>query len=434
MFKKSTYVFLFCLFFSLISFSGELTKNVILFIGDGMGMSTIDASRIALFGKDGSFEFEKAPYIGIQKNYSLNSLVTDSAAAGTALATGYKTNNSMISILPDGKNLKTLVEAAKEKNKSAGIITTVTITHATPAVFGAHTPSRDELPVADEFAKYKSADVYLGGGQVFFTPKSTEGSKRTDERNLIEEFRSDGYDFADTPEKLEASNSKKLLGLFSPEHLPYFIEREYLRANVPSLAQMTKKALNILSANKNGFFVMIEGGKIDWSNHGHDLATTIREMEEFNLAVKEGIDFLKTNPDTVIIVTADHETGGIGLSTGDYVITPEKLLKQKISAIEMVKLIEGKTEEEVREVLKIYAGIDKISKKDLGKIMKATEPVDLGTLLTNRADIGYTTTSHTGQSIPVYAFGKNGDKFSGVYENTEIAKKIANVSGLELTK
>lgn len=147
------------LVFSFVPAQEARVRNVIFFIGDGMGLECVDIARIVLVGKEGYLDFEKAPYVGIAKTYAANTLVTDSAAAGTALATGFKTNNAWLSITPDGKVVKTLLEAAKELGKSTGLITNVTITHATPAAFSAHTTSRDELPVADQYAEFKTADI-----------------------------------------------------------------------------------------------------------------------------------------------------------------------------------------------------------------------------------------------------------------------------------
>jgi len=410
-------------------------KNVIFFIGDGMGLESVDLSRIILVGKDGYLDFEKAPYTGIAKTYSANTLVTDSAAAGTALATGFKTNNAWLSITPDGKPVKTLLEAAKELGKSTGLITTVTITHATPAAFGAHTTSRDELPVADQYAQFKSADIYMGGGLSYFLPKSNPKSKRNDERNLIEEFKQAGYEFVSTPEELKNAKAPngKILGLFDYEYLPYFMDREFLKSKVPSLADMTRKALEVLSRNKNGFFVMIEGGKIDWANHAHDAACAAWETYEFNEAVKVALEFLQKNYNTLIIVTADHETGGIGLSTGKYEITPDVLKKQKLSCETLAGLVKGKSDSEIKEIFKEYVGIEDLKPEEIEKIKKGVT-LDIANIISTRAQIGWTTTSHSGGSVPVYAFGRGAQYFTGVYDNTDIAKKIADLAGYTLSK
>lgn len=430
----SLLIFLVFLAFSLVN--AGTVKNVIFFIGDGCGISIIDVSRTVLVGKEGYLSFEEAPYIGLQKTYSANTLVTDSAAAGTALATGFKTNNGYLSITPDGKPVKTLLEAAKEKGKATGVITTVTITHATPAAFAAHTTSRDELPIADQYAQFKSADIYMGGGLSYFIPQSSSSaSKRKDERNLVAEFKDAGYEFVSTPTDLEKSTAPlgKLLGLFSNEQIPYYIDREYEKASVPTLAQMTEKALEILNRNPNGFFIMIEGGKIDWANHGHDPATAVWEVYEFNEAIKVALDFLKENPDTLIIITADHETGGIGLSTGKYEYTPDILKGQKVSAEVLTRLVKDKSDEDIKKIFTDFVGILDLKLEELEKI-KTAKALTIGDIISARAQIGWSTTTHSGQSIPVYAFGEEAQHFAGVYENTDIARLIAKSAGLVLSQ
>jgi len=427
-------VILLC-FLSISFAQAPKVKNVIFFIGDGMGLESVDLSRIIIVGKDEYFTFETAPYVGIAKTFSANTLVTDSAAAGTALATGFKTNNSWLGVTPDEKKVKTLLEAAKEVGKSTGLITTVTITHATPAAFAAHTTSRDEIPVADQYAEYKTADIYMGGGLAYFLPKSDPQSKREDNRNLIEEFKKAGYEFISTPEELDKAKAPngKLLGLFAVEHLPYYMDREFLKVNVPDLAEMTEKALDILSKNPKGFFLMVEGGKIDWANHVHDAATAAWEVYEFNEAIRVALDFINENPDTLIVITADHETGGIGLSTGKYEINPEVLINQKLSCETLATLVKGKKDDEIKQIFEEYVEITDLKPEELQKIKKATA-IDIADVISARAQVGWTTTSHSGVSVPVYAFGESAELFAGVYDNTDIAKKIAELAGYTLSE
>jgi len=427
-------VILLC-FLSISFAQAPKVKNVIFFIGDGMGLESVDLSRIIIVGKDEYFTFETAPYVGIAKTFSANTLVTDSAAAGTALATGFKTNNSWLGVTPDEKKVKTLLEAAKEVGKSTGLITTVTITHATPAAFAAHTTSRDEIPVADQYAEYKTADIYMGGGLAYFLPKSDPQSKREDNRNLIEEFKKAGYEFISTPEELDKAKAPngKLLGLFAVEHLPYYMDREFLKVNVPDLAEMTEKALDILSKNPKGFFLMVEGGKIDWANHVHDAATAAWEVYEFNEAIRVALDFINENPDTLIVITADHETGGIGLSTGKYEINPEVLINQKLSCEALATLVKGKKDDEIKQIFEEYVEITDLKPEELQKIKKATA-IDIADVISARAQVGWTTTSHSGVSVPVYAFGESAELFAGVYDNTDIAKKIAELAGYTLSE
>ncbi len=404
-------------------------KNVILMIGDGMGLALVDISRIALVGKDKYLEFEDSAVVGLQKTYSQDSLVTDSAAAATALSTGHKTKNSYLGVSVDGTtHLKNLIEVAKQKGKSTGLVTNVTITHATPAGFAVHTNSREELSVADQYAEYKNVDVLLGAGEEYFIPKNIEGSKRKDGRDLISEFVSSGYKVVKTKKELMSIDIKKvdkLLGLFKYLDTTYYIDRKFLnRENLPTLAELSDVALKILSKNEKGFFLMIEAGKIDWACHANDIATALWEVYEFNEAVKVVKKFLSKHPqDTLVIITSDHETGGLGLSSGEYRFFPEKILLQKISCAQIAKILKGQTQKTIVEKFFEYTGIDNLTKEEIEIISKG-QAREIGKIISSRIEIGWTTGTHSGCSVLVYAFGKNAQLFSGVYENIDIASKI----------
>jgi len=431
-------IYSFCLIFLLLlplvfsQSSVEKPKNVIVFIGDGMGLSIVDIARIVLKGKEGYLDFETAPYIGITKTYSFDTLVTDSAAAGTALATGHKTNKGWLGVTPDGKKVKNIFEAAKEQNKSIGAVTTVTISHATPAAFLAHADSRYEMDVIDQYAANKYMDVLLGGGINYFIPKKDKFSKRKDNRNIFKEFEESGYDVVTNREGLEKAKKGKLLGVFSPTDLPYYLDRE--NYPVPSLKELTSKAIEILSQNEKGFFLMVEGGKIDWACHGHDIGSAVYEIYDMNEAVKVALEYIKKNPDTLMLITADHETGGIGLSTGEYKILPDIFKKQKSSAEEMTRQIKNKDTQEIVKIIEQETGIQDLTKEEIQSLLANTDKQAMyqsekakiiGEIIAKRANIGFTTSTHTGQSIMLYAFGKGAHVFSGVYDNTDVAKKIA---------
>ncbi|NUM36875.1 MAG: alkaline phosphatase [Candidatus Brocadiae bacterium] len=416
----------------------EKPKNVIFFIGDGMGMAVVDVARIVLQGKEGYLDFEKAPYVGITKTYSSDTLVTDSAAAGTALATGHKTNKGWLGVTPDGKKVKNLMEAAKEQNKSIGAVTTVTISHATPAAFLAHADSRYEGDIVNQYADKKYMDVLLGGGINYFIPKQEKFSKRKDNRNVLKEFAESGYDVVTNKESMEKAKKAKILGVFAPTDLPYYLDRELYPS--PSLKDLTIKALEVLSKNEKGFVLMIEGGKIDWACHGHDVGAAIYEIYDMNEAIKAALEYIKKNPDTLLLVTSDHETGGVGLSTGEYKILPEVFKKQKRSTEEIAKQIKNKGEQEVIKIMADLAGIEDLTPEEIKNLLSDTEKQGMyqsskagtvGDIIARRANIGFTTTTHTGQSIPIYAFGKGAKVFSGVYDNTDVAKKIAMLLDLK---
>lgn len=430
--KKLLRLLLIFLFF--VNFIFAEVKNVILMIGDGMGLAVVDFARIFLMGKENLLEFEKSDFVGIVKTYSQNSLVTDSAAAATAMSCGMKTKNGYLGIKEDKSWTQNIIELAKKNGKSTGLITTVSISHATPAGFVAHTDSRDEGPIAEQYVKFKNVDLFLGGGEEYFLPSELKESKRFDDKNLINEFSNLGYTIIGTKEELlnlDIYKTKQLLGLFKDLDKVYYIDRKFLNLdNLPTLAEMSKIAVSVLAQNKNGFFLMIEAGKIDWACHNNDIATAVWEIFEFNEAVKEIINFLSKNKDTLVIITADHETGGLGLSSKDYRFYPEKIKNQKISAEQIAKLLKGKTEKEIKEKFKEYTGIEDLSLEEVEKIYKG-DVLQIGRIISSRVEIGWTTKTHSGCSVILYAFGKDAKTFSGVYENTEIFKKIVQVMNLK---
>ncbi len=439
-------IFIFCLIFILLTpflssqSSVEKPKNIIFFIGDGMGLAVTDIARIVLKGKEGYLEFETAPYIGITKTYSSDTLVTDSAAAGTALATGHKTNKGWLGMTPDGKIARNIMEAAKEQKKSIGAVTTVTISHATPAAFLAHVDSRYEGDIVNQYAEKKYMDVLFGGGINYFVPQKEKFSRRKDNRDIFKEFQESGYDILKNKADLEKAQAKngKMLGVFTPADLPYYLDRDIYPS--PSLKDLTSKAIEVLSRNEEGFFLMVEGGKIDWACHGHDIGAAIYEIYDMDEAVKAALEYLKKEPETLIILTADHETGGVGLSTGDYKIFPDVFKKQKRSTEEISRLIKNKDEQAIVKIMEECAGIQDLTKEEIQSLaapmskqaMYQSEKAKvIGDIIAKRANIGFTTTTHSGQSTIVYAFGKGARNFSGVYDNTDVAKKIAKLFELK---
>ncbi|XWN38370.1 MAG: alkaline phosphatase [Balneola sp.] len=283
-------------------------RNVILLIGDGTGIAQISSGQLNLVGADGYLNLQRMPVTGIVKTQSSSSLITDSAAGATAYSCGMKTDNGMIAYLPDGTHCKTLLEIAKEKGMSTGLVATSTITHATPASFAAHVRSRgNQVGIAEQYLD-SGNDVFLGGGREFFIPQGEEGSSRKDDRNLIEEFKSRGYDYASTKEEMENSTSDKILGLFANSG----IESEN---RTPTLEEMTNTALSKLEPNENGFFLMVEGSQIDWGGHGNNAEYVIREMKDFDDAVKAALDYAEKDGETLVVLTADHETGGMTMMT-----------------------------------------------------------------------------------------------------------------------
>jgi len=327
-------------------------RNIILMIGDGMGTAQVYA---ALTAKKGILNMARCPYSGFVKTNSANNYITDSGAGATAYATGQKTNNGYISISTDGKVLPTILETAEKNGLATGLVVTCAITHATPAAFIAHTPNRDKYEdIAKDFLR-TDIDVFIGGGRNNF-------NHRADSLNLLDSLRKRGYKIAANLNDIDIRNTPKLAALLSPGHLPKESE-----GRGDMLSKASAMALTILKRNKTGFFMMIEGSQIDWGGHDKNKDYVVSEAVDFDNAVGTVLDFAVKNGETLVIITADHETGGFGLTGGD--------------------LSKGTVEGSF-----IYG-------------------------------------DHTGVMVPLFAFGPGADRFSGIQENTDVYKKMTELFG-----
>lgn len=284
--------------------------------------------------------------------------MTDSASANAAFATGHKTYNAGISVSNEdvSRPFASVLEAAELNGKSTGLVTTARITHATPAVYASHVRNRDnENAIASQYLD-SGIDVLFGGGESFFLTKEERG-KRSD-KNLLPEFEAKGYKVVKTGQGLSKLSAKdsKVLGLFGSSHVAYVPDRT---AEVPSLAEMTSKALEILSANENGFAIMIEGGRIDHAGHANDLPTMVQEVIDFDEAFKVAIEFAKKDGNTSVVVTADHETGGLSLSRDNiYELNVDLWNQQKNSSESLVTVLnEAKTIADVKKSLRTILGL-----------------------------------------------------------------------------
>lgn len=310
-------------------------KNVILLIGDGMGFPHLTSARIEKADNnltayaDTELYMDNMEHTGYVTTFSANSFVTDSAPAATSMATGQKTNNGVLSQDAtahkgkDGKNLTTILEMAESANKSTGVVTTTRVTHATPAAFYAHVDNRDnESEIAYQLL-VSNVEVAMGGGLKFFVGKNETDplggkSKRSDDRDLLVEFGKKGYAVVYNESALmalAANSTVKVLGLFDNDHMKYDLERE--GSGEPGVAEMTTKALEVLSKDEDGFFLMVEGGRIDHASHARNLSNNLGDTLAFDDAVKVALDFAAKNNDTLVMVTADHECGGLLLQPAD---------------------------------------------------------------------------------------------------------------------
>jgi len=288
-------------------------KYIIIFIGDGMGAEHRKAATYVTAGLDGVLIMDQLPEHGWSQTFSADNAITDSAAGGTAIATGHKTNNGVISLSSDGDILKTVLEYAQDYGLATGLVTTVQASHATPASFAAHVDSRYLMNEIALQLSEKNVNVMFGGGEDEFLPASEigcypESGERMDNRNLITEMIDNGYSYVCSGSQLNDLNLTEidhLVGLFADE--------EMVRPFSPSLAKLTESAIEVLSHDPDGFFLMIEGGQIDWASHNNDAANAIQDTIDFNEAVQIGYDFIKTKENGTLIVVADHETGGMSI-------------------------------------------------------------------------------------------------------------------------
>ncbi len=446
-------------------------KYVFLFIGDGMGQAQVSLAEAYLAAVNDRIGFEplsfsKFPYTGQSTTYANNRLITCSAAAGTALATGHKTNINRISMDPAGDlPFETIAEKAKNKGCKVGIITSVSIDHATPAVFYAHQPDRNNyFEIGTELAG-SGFDYFAGGG--FVTP---DGALNGEQVNLLKLAADSGYRVVNTAEAFSAlkPGSGKAL-VMSPRTargatLPYALDMD---PGDLTLADFTAKGIAMLSG-KEGFFMMVEGGKIDWACHSNDAATTLHEVLAFDGAVREALKFYQDHPDeTLIIVTADHETGGLslGYARTKYETNPGLLKYQLSSVDELNKIVamfrinqSGDTDADFERMLKALENDLGLNSRKWGTLLSEEEKESLRVLfkesmaititditsynesepfidqairlINQKAGVSWCSGSHTAINVPVYAFGAGAERFTGVMDNTDIPKRIGEIMGI----
>jgi len=330
-------------------FKAKKPKNVIMMIGDGMGVSEVFAGLTA---NGGHLFLDNFKQVGFSKTQSSDNYITDSAAGGTALSAGIKTYNGAIGVNPDTVAVKTILEMAEEHGLATGLVSTSAITHATPASYIAHQGSRGSYEdIAADFLK-TDIDVFIGGGYKHF-------AVRADKRDLTKELQAKGYQVIRNMDEIYQVKEGKLAGLTADEH------NNPAGKRLMSLPRSTETALNILDQNKKGFFIMIEGSQIDWGGHANNTIYIVKEMLDFDQTIGKALEFAANDGETLIIVTADHETGGLALAGGD-----------------------------------MKSGVVKGA---------------------------FTSGDHTAVMVPVFSYGPGSENFTGIMENTDIAKKIIDL-------
>ena len=342
--------------------SDQPIKNIIFMIGDGTGIAQLYSGQLQEVGPDGYLHAQRLPITGIVKTHAEDDLITDSASGATAYSCGIKTNNGVIAQDSEGNECVTLMELAQQAGMKTGLVATSGVTHATPASFATHIDSRNRYAEIAEQMVESEVDVILGGGLEYFIPSDSAGSNREDQLNLLPTLREQGYSVVLDRQAMIDVDSDQIIGLFSPSGMPS-------ENRIPSLAEMTNKAVKSLSSNENGFFLMVEGSQIDWGGHANETPYVVREVKDFDDAIGVVLTFAQENPGTLVIITADHETGGMTIN-----------------------------------------GVNREN---------------------TVVDIAWTSTGHTGTPIPLMAYGSHAVEFSGWWDNTDIGKKVADLLGFE---
>lgn len=435
----------------------ESPKYIFLFIGDGMGISQVNNAEVFLQAtttKDAKLSFTTLPEVGFATTFAANRYITCSAAAGTALATGSKTNIDFIGVNPNKDTLQSVAAKLKSRGFGVGVITSVSVDHATPASFYAHVDDRD---------KYYEIGTHLAKSKFDFLAGSTLLRPNGPQGNLYTIIRNAGYNVFIGSNKGDSAVNSKLPALWlatkdsSMNSLVAAIDR---RGGEVTLPQFTKAAISKLEKHDK-FFLMAEGGKIDWSCHSNDAAGAVREVIDFSDAIQLALEFYKKHPkQTLIVVTADHETGGFSLGNGatKYDSYIKRLAEQKVSYDTLINIIEKEVLslpdaanrfDAALEVLKQQTSLGdsakglKFSNGDVELLRSAYNETVSGrqdpkpmysksskfvataiALLDKKAGIGWTSGTHTGTPVPVFAIGCGANRFSSFIDNTDIPNRI----------
>ena len=461
--------FLFMLAFSV---SAQQAKYVFYFIGDGMGVNQVLGTEMYLSELKGEIGvtpllFTQFPYSTMATTFSATNGVTDSAAGGTALATGKKTKNGALGVTKDSERVNSVASWAKENGYRVGVSTSVSIDHATPAAFYAHQDKRSAAYQIGLDLIQTNFDFYAGSD--FVDANNAQAKDGKTYESLYSLAEKAGFTIArgykDYQKK--AKKADKMI-LFQTEKasqknngsIPYAIDR---KKGDMSLAEITRAGINFLSKDlSKGFFLMVEGGKIDWAGHANDAATNFREVIDMDEAIKVAYEFYSQHPDeTLIVVTADHETGGISIGNGSYNLNLQALKSQKMSEEEFTLLVNGlrakyKNQvpwEAIQQALKENFGFwdtVKLNEKQEARLKAVydksfgNQPVDLEKTLYSQAEpisseakrilnsianVGWVSGGHSAGHVPVFAIGANAHLFQERIDNTEIPEKIAEAAG-----
>jgi alkaline phosphatase len=395
---------------------------------------------------------------GAIRTYGADSIITDSAPGSTSYATGRKGTDKGIAVSPWNVTiagvdfdpamkyvpLATVLEGARLTGRATGIVATSNVQHATPADFTAHTHDRNNYTEIGEQQVYQNIDVVLSGGERYLLPQGVGTGVRTDKENLVDVIKSKGYIYVTSRDQMLTASGRKIFGLFAPDAMAYDIDRTTFAPGEPSLAEMTAKALETLSGSTKGkdkgFFLFVEGSKVDWAAHANDPAGVVSELLAYDKAVKVALDFAKSNGNTLVISVADHTTGGLSIGVredrnysttdDDFVVVPMR--KARLTGEGLGKLIEkDNSEANIREVCAARWGITDLSADEIASIRKPPQGADLqrvlSPMLSRRARLGWTTNGHTGGDPFLFSYGP--ERISGLWENAAIGKYVAESLG-----
>lgn len=428
-------------------------RNVVLMLSDGTAAGAVTLSRW----------FKGAPLhldshlSGAVAVYNTESIITDSAPAATAFATGYHTGDNMISVLPAtysipgtafpkdmaNRPIASVLEGARLTGRSTGLIATANVQHASPAAFSAHWFDRNNYEEIAEQQVFSALDVVFGGGAMHLLPKNQKGT-RLDGENLIEELRTKGVQLVTTAAEMRKINHGKVWGLFADDYLAYEIDRKRATPEQPTLAEMTAKSLEILNQNEKGFFLFVEGSKVDWAAHSNDPVGVVSDFLAFDDAAKVAFDFAKTDGNTLVIVVSDHATGGLTIgndhTNGNYskttiesVVSSIKSAKESVESV-LSRLDKPVTPKILRDALKQAYGITDVSDDEITTIMAAENgyqvATEIGRVFSRRTKIGWTTRGHTGEDTFLWSYGPG--RPIGLLQNIDVAKVAANALGVDL--
>lgn len=450
---------------------GDKPRHIIHLVADGMSVATLScADHLSTYTRERGLTWLKlaqqpGTVNSLMNVRSLNSLVTDSAAASSAWGSGSRVVNGAINVLPNGTQLRTLYDLFGQAGWKRGLVTTVEVTHATPAGFAASVNNRGTADnIADEYFD-KRVEVILGGGRKFFSPSS-----RRDKRNLRDEFVKAGYAvFDDRSALLAAPLDRPWLGTFESSHLPYTVDHrqdEKLKAAIPTLAEMTTAALRKLERESH-FILQVEGGRVDQAAHLNDAAGTFFDQIAFDEAIDVCVEFQSRHPDTLIVVTTDHATGNPGLNgAGNNYSRSVPLLhnvsKVRRSLAELTREITGAVDfngeayKDASQTEKrglhadqlidiIFAATDyKPSKQRAAKLceffarkgdalyeLMNSGAAQLGQLIANHVGIGWTSLNHTSDHVPLMALGPGAERFHGFIQNVDVFRHYTQLAGID---